>query len=75
MQGGVILFRGSGTARRCVEANRSRTDEYYLGSDDVATNDEADALKAPDDAHGLVIAMTSGHLGPDQAATWLAGWG
>ena len=30
MKGGVILFRGSGAAaRRYVEADRSRADEYY----------------------------------------------
>ena len=32
MHGGVILFRGTGTdARRYVEADRSRADDYYLG--------------------------------------------
>ncbi|MEX5274712.1 MobF family relaxase [Kocuria sp. CPCC 205235] len=36
MKGGVILFRGSGAAaRRYVEADRSRADEYYLGADDT----------------------------------------
>lgn len=31
MRGGVILFRGTGTAaRRYLEADRSRADEYYL---------------------------------------------
>ena len=36
MKGGVILFRGSGVAaRRYVEADRSRADEYYLGADDA----------------------------------------
>ena len=36
MKGGVILFRGSGAAaRRYVEANRSRADEYYLGADNA----------------------------------------
>lgn len=36
MKGGVILFRGSGAAaRRYVEADRSRADEYYLGADDA----------------------------------------
>lgn len=34
MHGGVILFRGTGTdARRYVEADRSRADDYYLGAD------------------------------------------
>lgn len=36
MKGGVILFRGSGAAaRRYIEADRSRADEYYLGADDA----------------------------------------
>ncbi|SBM44405.1 Conjugative relaxase TrwC [Propionibacterium freudenreichii] len=36
MKGGVILFRGNGAAaRRYVEADRSRADEYYLGADDA----------------------------------------
>ena len=31
MKGGVILFRGSGAdARRYLESDRSRADEYYL---------------------------------------------
>ena len=31
MRGGVILFRGTGTAaRRYLEADRSQADEYYL---------------------------------------------
>ncbi|UOR02461.1 AAA family ATPase [Leucobacter allii] len=36
MKGGVILFRGNGAAaRRYVEADRSRADEYYLGADNA----------------------------------------
>ncbi|WP_424806518.1 MobF family relaxase [Rhodococcus sp. 27YEA15] len=36
VKGGVILFRGNGAAaRRYVEADRSRADEYYLGADDA----------------------------------------
>jgi hypothetical protein len=36
MKGGVILFHGSGAAaRRYVEADRSRADEYYLGADNA----------------------------------------
>ncbi|WP_234946331.1 hypothetical protein [Corynebacterium variabile] len=36
MKGGISLFRGSGAAaRRYVEADRSRADEYYLGADDA----------------------------------------
>lgn len=31
MKGGVILFRGSGAdARRYLESDRSRADDYYL---------------------------------------------
>lgn len=34
MHGGVILFRGTGAdARRYVESDRSRADDYYLGED------------------------------------------
>lgn len=34
MHGGVILFRGTGLdARRYVEADRARADDYYLGAD------------------------------------------
>ena len=33
MRGGVILFRGTGAAaRRYLESDRSRADEYYLGA-------------------------------------------
>ncbi|WP_133616860.1 MobF family relaxase [Leucobacter luti] len=36
VKGGVILFRGNGAAaRRYVEADRSRADEYYLGADNA----------------------------------------
>ncbi|MDR0592205.1 MAG: relaxase domain-containing protein, partial [Bifidobacteriaceae bacterium] len=36
MKGGVVLFRGSGkAARRYVEADHTRADDYYLGSDDA----------------------------------------
>ena len=36
VKGGVILFRSNGAAaRRYVEADRSRADEYYLGADDA----------------------------------------
>ena len=39
MKGGVILFHGSGAAaRRYVEADRSRADEYYLGAGDCLNN-------------------------------------
>ncbi|GLJ63398.1 MULTISPECIES: MobF family relaxase [Microbacterium] len=54
MKGGVILFRGSGAAaRRYVEADRSRADEYYLGADDAV------AEYAVLDARGEVTATRS----------------
>jgi len=54
MKGGVILFRGSGAAaRRYVEADRSRADEYYLGADDAV------AEYAVLDASGEVTATRS----------------
>lgn len=64
MKGGVILFRGSGTdARRYLESDRSRADDYYLeGGTDLA---EFAAV----DAHGEVI----GELGltADEYAQWV----
>lgn len=54
MKGGVILFRGSGAAaRRYVEADRSRADEYYLGADNAV------AEYAVLDANGEVTATRS----------------
>ena len=54
MKGGVILFHGSGAAaRRYVEADRSRADEYYLGADDAV------AEYAVLDASGEVTATLS----------------
>ena len=54
MKGGVILFRGSGAAaRRYVEADRSRADEYYLGADNAV------AEYAVLDAHGEVTVTHS----------------
>ena len=54
MKGGVILFRGTGAAaRRYVEADRSRADEYYLGADSAVA--EYTAL----DANGEVTATRS----------------
>ena len=36
VKGGISLFRGNGAAaRRYVESDRSRADEYYLGADDA----------------------------------------
>ena len=54
VKGGVILFRGSGAAaRRYVEADRSRADEYYLGADNAV------AAYAVIDAHGEAITARS----------------
>ncbi|WP_256971525.1 MobF family relaxase [Microbacterium esteraromaticum] len=54
VKGGVILFRGSGAAaRRYVEADRSRADEYYLGADNAV------AAYAVLDANGEVTATHS----------------
>ncbi|WP_447589454.1 MobF family relaxase [Microbacterium lacticum] len=54
MKGGVILFRGTGAAaRRYVEADRSRADEYYLGADNAV------AEYAVLDADGEVTATRS----------------
>lgn len=51
VKGGVILFRSTGAdARRYVEADRSRADEYYLGADNAA------AAYAVVDATGKVTA-------------------
>ncbi|TYR21050.1 AAA family ATPase [Corynebacterium urealyticum] len=54
VKGGVILFRGNGAAaRRYVEADRSRADEYYLGADNAVA--EYTVL----DARGEVTATRS----------------
>ena len=55
VKGGVTLFRGSGAAaRRYVEADRSRADEYYLGADDaVAEYAMIDATGEVTDARSL----------------------
>ena len=64
MKGGVILFRGSGAAaRRYVEADRSRADEYYLGADDAVA--EYTVL----DASGEVTAARS--LTADEYEGWV----
>lgn len=64
MKGGVILFRGSGAAaRRYVEADRSRADEYYLGVDDAIA--EYAALNS----RGEVIAARS--LSADEYEGWV----
>ncbi|MCA0307149.1 MAG: relaxase domain-containing protein [Actinobacteria bacterium] len=64
VKGGVILFRGSGAAaRRYVEADRSRADEYYLGADDAV------AEFAVLDARGEVTAARS--LSSDEYEGWV----
>jgi len=64
MQGGVVLFRGSGAdARRYVESDRSRADDYYLGAD--ASVAQFTAL----DGAGNVIA--SQEVGPEAYAPWV----
>jgi conjugative relaxase-like TrwC/TraI family protein len=64
MKGGVILFHGSGAAaRRYVEADRSRADEYYLGADDAV------AEYAVLDASGEVPATRS--LSADEYEGWV----
>ncbi|WP_448070455.1 hypothetical protein [Georgenia yuyongxinii] len=62
--GGVILFRGTGTdARRYVEADRSRADDYYLG--DGATVARFTAL----DSEGNVAVGLA--LNPEAYAAWV----
>ncbi len=64
MHGGVILFRGTGAdARRYVEADRSRADDYYLGAD--ASVAGFTAL----DGDGSVTAVLG--LGPEAYAKWV----
>ncbi len=64
MHGGVILFRGTGAdARRYVEADRSRADDYYLGADTSVA--EFTAL----DGDGNVTATLG--LDPDAYAGWV----
>ena len=67
MHGGVILFRGTGAdARRYVEADRSRADDYYLGADTSVA--DFTAL----DGDGNVTAALG--LGPEAYAGWVD-WG
>lgn len=64
MRGGVILFRGTGTAaRRYLESDRSRADEYYLEAG------VAQAELAVVDGTGSVIG--EGALTPAQHAGWV----
>ncbi len=64
MKGGVILFRGSGAdARRYLESDRSRADEYYLeGGTSLAEFSVVDGK-------GEVIG--EGALTPDEYAQWV----
>lgn len=64
MHGGVILFRGTGAdARRYVEADRSRADDYYLGADTSVA--DFTAL----DGDGNVTAALG--LAPEAYAGWV----
>ncbi len=64
MHGGVILFRGTGAdARRYVEADRSRADDYYLGAD------AAVAVFTALDGDGNVTAALG--LDPEAYAAWV----
>jgi conjugative relaxase-like TrwC/TraI family protein len=64
MHGGVILFRGTGAdARRYVEADRSRADDYYLGAE--ASVAEFTAL----DGDGNVTATLG--LDPEAYSAWV----
>ena len=64
MHGGVILFRGTGAdARRYVESDRSRADDYYLGAE--ASVAEFTAL----DGDGNVTATLG--LDPEVYAAWV----
>ncbi|WP_422936275.1 MobF family relaxase [Sinomonas sp. P47F7] len=63
MKGGVTLFRGDGAAaRRYVESDRSRADDYYLG--DVAV---AKFVQLDRDGEVTVIR----DLAPDAYAAWV----
>lgn len=64
MRGGVILFRGTGSAaRRYLESDRSRADEYYLGAG--AALAEFSVL----DGSGRVIDAVA--LTPEKYAGWV----
>ena len=64
MKGGVILFRGSGAdARRYLESDRSRADEYYL------EGGVARAEFSVVDAQGRLIG--EGTLTPEEYAQWV----
>jgi hypothetical protein len=64
VHGGVILFRGAGTAaRRYLESDRSRADEYYLESGTALA--EFTVM----DSAGRVL--EEGALTPEQYASWV----
>lgn len=64
MKGGVILFRGSGSdARRYLESDRSRADEYYLEGGTVL----AEFSVVDGDGTGI----GEGALSPDEYAQWV----
>ncbi|MCT2007607.1 AAA family ATPase [Micrococcus lylae] len=64
MHGGVILFRGTGAdARRYVEADRSRADDYYLGADASVA-----AFTALDGGGNVTAAVG---LDPEAYAAWV----
>ncbi|WP_422934534.1 MobF family relaxase [Sinomonas sp. P47F7] len=63
MKGGVTLFRGDGAAaRRYVESDRSRADDYYLGEGTVAVFVQLDR-------DGRTAAV--GDLAPESYAAWV----
>ncbi|WP_415853875.1 MobF family relaxase [Sinomonas sp. G460-2] len=63
MRGGVTLFRGDGAAaRRYVESDRSRADDYYLGEGTVAEFVQLDR-------DGEVMAIRD--LAPEAYAAWV----
>ncbi|GAB3036504.1 MobF family relaxase [Parafrigoribacterium mesophilum] len=64
MKGGVILFRGTGTAaRRYLESDRSTADEYYLEAGTALA-----AFTVTDD-HGEVLDTRT--LDPEEYAAWV----
>jgi hypothetical protein len=64
VRGGVILFRGNGTAaRRYLESDRSRADDYYLESGIAVA--ELSAMNGAGEVIGEV------GLTPDEYASWV----
>lgn len=65
MKGGVILYRGSGAdARRYLESDRSRADDYYL--------EGGTALAEFFVVDGDGVLIGEGALTPDQYAQWVS---